>query len=62
MDYRGEVMIPIINLSDEHVFIENGERLCQIMIEKVNQIEWVEVSELNDSERGSGGFGSTGKK
>ena len=55
-------MIPIINLSDEHVFIENGERLCQIMIEKVNQIEWVEVSELNDSERGSGGFGSTGKK
>lgn len=60
-DYRGEVCIPVVNLSAETYTIEPGERIAQMIIAKVEQahIEVVEV--LSDTQRGSGGFGSTGK-
>lgn len=60
-DYRNEWMVPVINLGQEDVYIENGERVCQALLEKVNRIEWEEVESLNETER-AGGFGSTGLK
>lgn len=60
-DYRGEIGIILINLSNEKVIIENGERICQMIIAKHEKIEWEEVELLNQSERGSGGFGHTGR-
>lgn len=60
-DYRGEIKVILINLSEEEFTINNGERICQMVIQKCLQIEW-EVSDLlNDTKRGSGGFGHTGK-
>ena len=59
-DYRGEVKILLINHGDEAFTIEAGERIAQLVIAPVVQAEIVEVSELTDSDRGSGGFGSTG--
>ncbi|MGF1584508.1 MAG: dUTP diphosphatase [Bacteroidales bacterium] len=60
-DYRGEIKVILINLSEEEFTINNGERICQMVIQKSLQIEW-EVSDLlNDTKRGSGGFGHTGK-
>lgn len=61
-DYRGEVKVILVNLSNEPFVINDGERIAQMVIAKHEQAEWVEVEELQDSERGSGGFGSTGKK
>lgn len=61
-DYRGEVGIILINLSDEPFVINNGERICQMVIMNYTKAEWVEVEELNDTERGTGGFGHTGVK
>lgn len=61
-DFRGEIMIPVINLSDEHVVIHDGERICQIILEKVNKINWINTDNLSETDRGEGGFGSTGKK
>lgn len=61
-DYRGEIGIIVINLSNAVVTIKNGDRICQMVINKVEQAEWVNVTELNDTERGNGGFGHTGKK
>jgi dUTP pyrophosphatase len=61
-DYRGEIKIILINLSDREVTIENGERIAQMIIAKVEQAEWFEVSELKSTERGAGGFGHTGIK
>lgn len=52
-------MIPVINLGQEDVYIENGERVCQALLEKVNKIEWEEVKTLDKTNR-NGGFGSTG--
>jgi dUTP pyrophosphatase len=60
-DYRGEVGIILINLSDEPFTIKDGERICQMIIAKHETIEWIEVDNLNDSNRGSGGFGHTGQ-
>lgn len=60
-DYRGELKIPVVNLSDETYAIKPGERIAQLIISKYERAELVEVKELNESERGSGGFGSTGK-
>lgn len=61
-DYRGEVGIILINLSNEPFVINSGERICQMVIMNYTKAEWVEVEELNDTERGTGGFGHTGVK
>ena len=59
-DYRGEIGIILINLSDEDFVVENGERICQMVINKVEAIRWSQVDSLEESERGAGGFGHTG--
>ena len=61
-DYRGEVGIILVNLSSDDFVIEDGERIAQMVITKHEQADWVEVEKLEESERGSGGFGSTGVK
>jgi dUTP pyrophosphatase len=61
-DYRGEIGVILVNLSNENFTIENGERVAQMVIAKHEQAEWNLVEELSDTDRGSGGFGSTGKK
>lgn len=61
-DYRGEIGVILINLSNEEVTIENGERICQMVISKHEQAELIQVEVLNETERGAGGFGSTGVK
>lgn len=61
-DYRGEVGVILINQSNEDFVIEDGERIAQLVFAKVEQAEWVGVEELNETERGAGGFGSTGVK
>ena len=61
-DYRGEWMLPVINLGLEDIYIEDGERICQALLEKVNKIEWEVVDSLDETERGDGGFNSTGSK
>lgn len=61
-DYRGEIKVILVNLSNEVFTIEDGERVAQMVIARHEQAEWIEVNELNPSERGAGGFGSTGKK
>lgn len=60
-DYRSEILVPVINLGLEDVYIEDGERVCQALLEKVNKIEWEEVESLDETDR-KGGFGSTGIK
>lgn len=60
-DYRGEVRIAVINYNDEDVVIEDGMRLSQLVIVPIVQAEVVEASELDETERGEGGFGSTGR-
>jgi len=59
-DYRGEIGIILINLSGEDFVVENGERICQMVINKVEAIRWSQVDSLEESERGAGGFGHTG--
>jgi dUTP pyrophosphatase len=61
-DYRGEVGVILVNLSNETVTIEDGERVAQLVFCKVEQVQFNEVAELNESTRGAGGFGSTGVK
>lgn len=61
-DYRGEVGVGIINLNKEPIVIERGMKIAQAAIEPVYTIEWEEVDVLDETERGSGGFGSTGMK
>lgn len=61
-DYRGELLIPIVNLSEEEYTIEDGERIAQMIIAKVKQAEFEEVEILSDTKRSTGGFGSTGVK
>lgn len=60
-DYRGEVGVILVNLSNDDFTIEDGERIAQLVIAKHEQANWIEVSELSSTERGAGGFGSTGK-
>lgn len=60
-DYRGEIGIILVNLSNEEFIIKDGERICQMVINKYEQIEWLEVESLNSTDRGEGGFGHTGK-
>lgn len=60
-DYRGEICIILINLSNEPFIIEDGERVAQMVIARHEQAEWEETDTLDDTERGAGGFGHSGK-
>ena len=60
-DYRGEIKVLLINYSDEEFEIKLGDRIAQAIIQKVIQAQFIEVDSLNNTERGDGGFGSTGK-
>lgn len=60
-DYRGEIKIILINLSNEIQSVHNGDRIAQMVIQKVEQVEWELSSEIEETERSAGGFGSTGK-
>jgi dUTP pyrophosphatase len=59
-DYRGEVGVILVNLSSEIFTIENGERVAQLVFAEVQQAQWEEADNLTETERGAGGFGSTG--
>lgn len=61
-DYRGEIGVILVNLSNNPFVIENGERIAQLVIAKHERAEWNEVQELSETSRGEGGFGSTGVK
>lgn len=61
-DYRGEIMVPIINLSTEPQTIEDGERIAQMVIARYEQISWAITETLDETERGAGGFGHSGTK
>lgn len=61
-DYRGEIKVLLVNLSNETHVINNGERIAQMVIGRHETAEWKVVDQLSDTERGEGGFGSTGKK
>ena len=61
-DYRGEIGVILVNLSNNDFVITNGERIAQLIIAKHERAEWVEVNELSETSRGAGGFGSTGTK
>jgi dUTP pyrophosphatase len=61
-DYRGEIGVILVNLSNEDFVIENGERIAQLIIAKHERAEWIEVETLSETSRGEGGFGSTGVK
>jgi len=61
-DYRGEIGVILVNLSNEDFTIENGERIAQLVIAKHERAEWIEVETLSETSRGEGGFGSTGVK
>ncbi len=61
-DYRGDIGVILINMSNENFVVENGERVSQLVIAKYDQAEWNLVAELSETNRGEGGFGSTGVK
>lgn len=61
-DFRGEVGVILANMSSDEFVVENGERIAQMVIAKHERAEWVEVASLSDTDRGAGGFGSTGTK
>lgn len=61
-DYRGEIKVILVNLSNEPFTIEDGERICQMVVAGYEQVSWNEVGTLDETERGDGGFGHTGKK
>jgi dUTP pyrophosphatase len=60
-DYRGEIGIILVNLSAEPFTVNDGERICQMVITSCKQAEWQQVESLDETERGAGGFGHTGK-
>jgi len=59
-DYRGEIKVILINLSDTEFVIENGDRICQMIINKYERFNWNLVDKLSETDRGEGGFGHTG--
>jgi len=61
-DYRGQVYVSLMNFSDVTRYIEPGERIAQIMVEKIETIAWQSVDKLDETDRGIGGFGSSGEK
>ncbi|NIM35843.1 MAG: dUTP diphosphatase [Hydrotalea flava] len=61
-DYRGEIKVILINLSNHPVTIQDGDRIAQMVIQRVEQISWIPTEVLSETERGVGGFGHTGKQ
>ena len=61
-DYRGEIKVLLVNLSNENFTVNNGERIAQMVIARHETIEWYTVAELHETKRGAGGFGHTGTK
>lgn len=61
-DYRGEIKVILINLSNETHIIQSGDRIAQMVIKPFEQVEWIEVTELKETTRSAGGFGHTGKQ
>ena len=61
-DYRGEIKVILVNLSKESFVINPGERIAQMVVARFERAQWVAVQELDTTERGEGGFGSTGRK
>lgn len=61
-DYRGEIGIILVNLSDKDFVIKDGERIAQMVVAKYEEVDWLEVEQLDDTERGEGGFGHSGVK
>jgi len=60
-DYRGEIKVILINLSTDPQSIENGDRIAQLIVQQVSQVQWVQVAQITETDRGTGGFGHTGK-
>ena len=61
-DYRGEIKVLLVNLSDQEFMVEDGERIAQMVVARHETVEWQESLSLSDTERGAGGYGSTGVK
>ncbi len=61
-DYRGEIKVILTNLSQEPFVINSGDRICQMIIARYEQVEWTQVDTLDETERGAGGFGHTGRE
>ncbi|MDH6309003.1 dUTP pyrophosphatase [Dysgonomonas sp. PFB1-18] len=61
-DYRGEIRVILVNLSNDDFVINDGERICQMVIAQHAQVSWEKVEAINETERGAGGFGHTGKQ
>ncbi|MDJ1504485.1 dUTP diphosphatase [Xanthocytophaga agilis] len=61
-DYRGEIMVLLINLSDVVFVVEHGERIAQMIVSPYQQVRWEATDNLSETQRGTGGYGSTGKK
>lgn len=61
-DYRGEIKVILVNLSNQAQTIEPGDRIAQMIVQKVDQVTLLEVAEINETQRGAGGFGHTGKQ
>ncbi|MFZ4456403.1 MAG: dUTP diphosphatase [Bacteroidales bacterium] len=61
-DYRGEIGVILVNLSSEEFIVNDGERICQMVVAAHEQVEWIGVDELQETARGEGGFGHTGRK
>lgn len=61
-DYRGEIGVILINLSKEEFLVNDGDRICQMIVSKHEIVNWEEVDNVNDTERGKGGFGHTGRE
>ena len=61
-DYRGAIGVILMNLSQDEVIVNDGERICQMVVKEYTRVEWVQTESLSSSERGEGGFGHTGVK
>lgn len=61
-DYRGEIKVLLINLSDAPCIIQHGDRIAQLVVQRVEQVNWLPTDQLNETPRAEGGFGHTGKK
>jgi dUTP pyrophosphatase len=61
-DYRGEIKVLLVNLSDQDFVVEDGERVAQMVVARYERVKWSEAQALTDTERGAGGYGSTGTK
>lgn len=61
-DYRGEIGVILVNISDEPFVVNDGERICQMVVAEHATVRWQQVEELEETQRGTGGFGHTGKK